>query len=270
MTTSTHELTTELKRLDQDRLRGHRGGSIAMHRALVHFRLGPMNLLVASVLFVFFSALWLMILPYVCAVWQLLLARGLQALHLDARLELVVWQSGFVKIAVPCLRMTPLLPEFRTWFWNCLITVGALASTYFLPKHLVPIIYLSRAILLIHATGCVYFAIWPAQFPHTPDSYLQGLMLSSIAIITIVPLIFALTYYIFDFGLWRKAFLTALTMAYLTLFIPIQVLFQAVFLRKTVLYMPLLYIVFAMPADVLIIVALYAWGMTWRFRESQQ
>lgn len=240
-----------------------------MHRALVHFSLGPINILVAIALFIFFSALWLIVLPFVCTFWRLLLATGLGALQLDARLHMVVWQKGFVKLAIPCPRVTPLLPGFQTWLWNSLIAAGAFASTYFLPKHLVPMIYLSRAILLIHATACVYFAIWPAQFPHTPDSYLQSLVLSSILIVTIVPLLFALTYYIFDFGVWRKAFLTALTMAYLTLFVPFQLLFQAVFLHKTVLYMPLLYIVFAMPADVLIIVAFYAWGMTWRFRGSQ-
>ena len=269
MTSSTRQLMTEQKGLDQYRLRGHRGGSIAMHRALVHFRLGPINLAVAIVLFVFFSALWLMVLPYVLVFWRLLLAAGLHALHLDGHLDVVVWQGGFLKFAIPCLRVAPLLPGFQTWLWNSLITAGAFASTYFLPKHLVPMIYLSRAILLIHASACVYFAIWPAQFPHTPDSYLQSLMLSSIAIVTIVPLLFALTYYIFDFGVWRKAFLTALTMAYLTLFVPFQLLFQAALLHKTVLYMPLLYIVFAMPADVLIIVAFYAWGMTWRFREDR-
>lgn len=270
MTSSTHPLTTEQQRLEHYRLRGHRGGWIAMHRALVHFHLGPINLLVAIALFVFFSAFWLILLPYVCIFWRLLLAAGIRALQIDAHLDLVVWQRGFVKLAIPCLRAIPSVPGFQTWLWNSLITAGAFVSTYFLPKHLVPTIYLSRVILLIHATACIYFAIWPAQFPHTPDSYLQGLMFSSIAIVTIVPLLFAFTYYIFDFGVGRKAFLTALTMTYLTLFVPFQVLFQAMFLHQTVLYMPLLYIVFAMPADVLIIVAFYAWGMTWRFRENQR
>lgn len=241
-----------------------------MHRALVHFHLGPMNLVVASVLFVFFSAVWLAILPYVCDIWRLFFSFGLGLLHLDVRLELVHWQGGFLKLGVPCLRVTPVLPGFQTWMWNCLITAAGFAVTYWLPKHLVPMIYLARGILLIHASACIYFVVWPTQFPHSPDSYMEGLMFSSIAIVTIVPLLFAFTYYIFDFGVWRKALLTALTMVYLVLFIPFQLLFQGLILQKTVLYMPVLYIIFAMPADVLIIVAFYAWGMTWKFREKKQ
>jgi len=227
-----------------------------------------MNLLVAIALFISFSALWLLALPYACILWRLLLAAGLKAIHLDAHLDLIAWQRGFIQLAIPCLRVTPLLPDPQTWIWNCVITAAAFVSTYFWPKHLVPLIYLSRGILLIHASACTYFAIWPAQFPHTPNGYLEGLTFSSIAIITVVPLLFSLTYYIFNFGLWRKAFLTALTMTYLVFFVPFQLLFQAVFVQKTVLYMPVLYIVFAMPADVLVIVAFYAWGMTWKFREN--
>ena len=39
-------------------------------------------------------------------------------------------------------------------------------------------------------------------------------------------------------------------------------------LQKTVLFMPVLYIVFGMPVQVLIIIAFYSWGMTWSFRPA--
>jgi hypothetical protein len=34
-------------------------------------------------------------------------------------------------------------------------------------------------------------------------------------------------------------------------------------LEKTVLFMPVLYIVFGLPTDILIILAFYSWGMSW-------
>jgi hypothetical protein len=43
---------------------------------------------------------------------------------------------------------------------------------------------------------------------------------------------------------------------------------QALVLQKTVLFMPVLYIVFGMPVDVLLIIAFYSWGMTWSFRPA--
>ena len=269
MSTSTPQVA-EQKRFEQHRFRGHRGGMIAMHRALGHFHLGPMNLLVAVALLCSFSALWLLLLPRVCEVWRWIFALALHDLPLSARLEVIQRHYAFLRVEIPCIRMTAILPGFQIWLTNCIVTVSLFAATYLLPKHLVPAIYLSRTLLLIHATACLYFAIWPTQFPHTPSSYLQGLMLSSIAIVTVVPAVLGLTYYIFDFGIWRKAALTLLTMSYLVVFIPVQVLFQAFFLQKTVMYMPILYIIFGMPADVLLIVAFYSWGMTWSFRQDRR
>ncbi len=83
-----------------------------------------------------------------------------------------------------------------------------------------------------------------------------------------MPLLLGFTYYIFDFGLLRKAVLTAMTMLHLAVFLPFQVLTQALVLQKTVLFMPVLYIVFGMPLDVLLIIAFYSWGMTWSFRPA--
>jgi hypothetical protein len=128
--------------------------------------------------------------------------------------------------------------------------------------------YLLRGILVVPGTALVYFALLPARFPHTPDSYMEGLVTAGIALISTVPLLFGLTYYIFDFGLLKKAFLTAITMTHLALFLPLQILLQALFLQKTILFMPVLYIVFGMPVNILIIIAFYSWGMTWFFRST--
>jgi hypothetical protein len=62
--------------------RGHRGGVIPMHRALAHFRLGPMNLVTAIFLFLFFTSIWLVFLPKVCRVWNRVLNVGHSGLAL--------------------------------------------------------------------------------------------------------------------------------------------------------------------------------------------
>jgi hypothetical protein len=255
--------------VDPTRFRGHRGGVIAMHRALTHFRLGPMNLATAVSLFAVFASIWVAFLPLLCRLWKLIFILGLKYLPLNARLETVQHHFGFLRLSVPCLRMEPLLPGLRIWSFSCAVTLLLLLATFFLPKSLVPVVYLLRAILLVETTALIYFALWPSLFPHTPDSYLDGLVASSIAVISIVPLLYALVYYIFDFGLPKKAFLTFVTMAHLTVFVPFQVLLQALVLQKTILFMPLLYIIFGMPMDILLIVAFYAWGMTWAFRSTR-
>jgi len=257
-------------RPDPVQFRGHRGGMIAMHRALTHFRLGPMNVIISVSLFLVFSSIWVAVLPWLCGFWSHALALGLHVLPLHARMEVSDHSFRLLRLRIPYLRLEPVLPELSTWSLTCAVTLLLFAGTFFLSKKLVPAIYLSRGILLIQATSLVYFALWPTSFPHTPESYMEALITAGIGLISVVPLLFAFTYYIFDFGLLRKAALTAMTMLHLAIFLPFQVLAQALVLQKTVLFMPVLYIVFGMPVDVLLIIAFYSWGMTWAFRPASK
>lgn len=255
---------------DGIRSRGHRGGVISMHRALAHFSLGPMNLMTAISLFLFFSSIWLVLLPRVCRLWSHLLAWSLPRLPLHAGLQTTDYHFRFFKLQIPYLRIEPVLPDLLTWSLTCGITLLLFALTFFISKKFVPVIYLMRAVLTVQGSALFYFALWPLRFPHTPNSYMEGLVNSGIGLISIIPLLYALTYYIFDFGLWKKASLTALTMVHLALFLPFQILAQALVLQKSTLFMPLLYIVFGVPMDVMLIIAFYSWGMTWTFRPRPQ
>jgi hypothetical protein len=260
-----------LKFTDTVRTRGHRGGVIPMHRALAHFRLGSMNLITAIFLFVFFLSVWLLLLPKVCLFWDRVLTFGIRVLPVRAEIGLAEHHlTRFIRFDIPYLRMEPVPPSAEVWWLTLAVTLALFAATFVLPSRLIPIIYLLRGIMLVPATALLFFALLPARFPHTPDSYMQGLVTAGIALISIVPLLLGLTYYIFDFGLLKKAFLTAITMVHLALFLPLQVLLQALFLQKTVLFMPVLYIIFGMPVNILIIIAFYSWGMTWFFRPAQK
>jgi hypothetical protein len=241
-----------------------------MHRALAHFRLGPMNLVTSISLFFFFSSIWLIVLGRVCRFWGLLLAWSIPRLPLQATLDLGERPVGFFRMPIPYIRLEALLPSPSIWLTTCLLTVLLFFLTSLLPPNLTPVRYLVRAILAIQGSALLYFAVWPLHFKHTPDAYMEAMVNSGIGLISVVPLLFALTYYIFDFGLWKKAFLTALTMTHLTILLPFQILLQALLLQESVLFMPVLYIVFGIAMDVMVIIAFYSWGMTWSFRSEPQ
>ena len=258
-----------LKGAEPVRVRGHRGGVISMHRALTQFRLGTMNLIVASCLFVFFSFAWVVLLPLVCRLWTSIFALGIRYLPLHVELGLAEhhW-TRFLSFDIPYLKMEPVLPSAQIWWLTCAITVLIFVATYFISQRWIPLVYFLRAVLLVQAIALLYFAFIPASFPHTPESYLAGFVTSGIVLISLLPLVFGLTYYIFDFGLPRKALLTSMTMVHLALFLPFQMLLQALVLQKTVLFMPVLYIIFGMPVDVMLVIGFYSWGMTWSFRSE--
>jgi hypothetical protein len=174
--------------------RGHRGGVIRMHRALAHFRLGTMNLVTAIFLFLFFTLIWLVLLPKVCDFWNRVLTLGIRVLPLHAELGLAAHHiTPFISFDIPYLRMEPVLPSPLTWWLTAAVTLTLFGVSFFLTSDLVPVMYLLRGILLVPATALAYFALLPARFPHTPDSYMQGLVTAGIALISTVPLLFGLT-----------------------------------------------------------------------------
>jgi hypothetical protein len=249
---------------DRSRFRGHRGGVITMHRALTRFVLAPLDLITAFLLVLLFSISWLILLPWLCRMWGYVLENGMKVLGLHTELGLTEHHiTPYIRFVIPFPKMEGIAPDALTW-WS---TTGAVcllyAATYLFPKKLTPVTYLLRAVLFIQVTAQLYFLLIPARFPHTPDSYMEGLVSYRIALISAVPVLFGLTYYIFKFSLLKKLVLTALTMTYLSLFLPVQVLVQATVLEKSVLFMPILYIVFGLPVDILIILAFYSWGMSW-------
>jgi hypothetical protein len=252
--------------LDNGRFRGHRGGVIQMHRALNHFQLTPLDLVTSILIFVFFSALWVLVLPFVCSLWEEMFRVALARLPLHARLESVTYHWKLFQLSIPCLRIEPVFSSLRLWLWNSLATALLFFGTFFLSQALIPVVYLTRSVLLVHASALIYFAILPASFPHTPDSYMEGLVVACLGLISVVPLLFAMTYYIFDFGLLKKCALTAMTMMHLVVFMPFQLILQGLILQKSLLFMPALYIIFGLPVDILVIIAFYSWGMSWHFR----
>jgi hypothetical protein len=249
---------------DRGRFRGCRGGVITMHRALTRLVLTPLDLVRAALLMLLLSFAWIVSLPLLCRMWGYLLGSGMRILALQTTLGFTEHHiTRYIRFVIPYPRMDGIAPSALTW-WSTATIVGLLyAASYFFPKKITPVTYLVRAALFVQSTALLYFLVAAARFPHTPDGYMEGLISYQIALISAVPALFGPTYYIFKFSLVRKIALTVLTMSHLFLFLPVQILLQAAVLEKSVLFMPILYIVFGLPVNILIILAFYSWGMSW-------
>jgi hypothetical protein len=254
---------------DRGRFRGHRGGVIRMHRALTHFILEPRSLITASLLVLLLSVTWIVSLPWLCLMWGYALGNGMKMLALHAELGFTEHHiTPYIRFVIPFPKMEGIAPDAWTWWSTAAVVCLLYVASYFFPKSLTPVTYFLRAVLFVQGTALMYFLLIPARFPHTPDSYMEGLVSYRIALISGVPALFGLSYYIFKFGLIKKIALTTLAMSYLSLFLPVQILLQAMVLERSVLFMPILYIVFGLPVDILIIVAFYSWGMSWSLDQA--
>src|SRR4051812_27566053 len=241
---------------DRVRFRGHRGGVIAMHRSMTRYVLSPADLITAVMMVLLITLIWTLAVPAVCELWVYMMDYGIHHLPFHGQLHVTDHHiTSFLRFRIPFPSIEPILPDAGIWRITGLATLAIFVGTFFMPAQWIPATYLLRGILFIQATALVYFALIPAEFPHTPDSYLEGLLASGLALISILPLLFGLTFFIFQFSMPQKVFLTFMTMGHMVLFLPLQILLQGLILQKTVLFMPVLYIVFGMPLDVLVIIA---------------
>src|SRR5207248_10654453 len=120
-------------------------------------------------------------------------------------------------VSLPAGAITPI-----TWSLTALITALAVAACHYLGEELAPVVYIIRALVIIQTSALVYFAFFAARFPHDLPSYTVGMLVFGVILISIVPVVLAFTYYVFDFSWLKKLAVTAGTMAYLVLFIPLQ------------------------------------------------
>ena len=243
-------------------------GFLHQHRALVSARPTARLMLGNLALVAGLTAGWLYALRWVVPFWGHLFAAAQDLLGLPGRTVMAVYaQVGGVPLAVPYLDVPAGPPGYMLASLVATGTAIVLVASTMLPHRMTPLAYLLRALALIQLSALLYFALTPETFPFTLADYVKGMMMIGLVLITLLPTAMGLIYYIHDVRWTQKAGLTLLMMGYMTVFIPLQYLAHAVLLHVgSLAFLPLLYFVFGVLLDVLVVIALYAWGMSWRGR----
>jgi hypothetical protein len=255
-------------RLERLRYRGYAGGVIPAHRALLVLPMNRREFGYALLLAAALAAGWVLALGWVSSGWAKLLAVLSENLGLHAAVIMYPYQLGATwGIEVPYLDIGAAVPDGPQWWLSCLSTVLVLIVSLLLPRRFVPLIYWLRTIAVIHVSALFFFAFFPGSFPYNVADYHAGMMTAGMALVALVPVAFGFTYYMFDVGLARKLGITLLAMLHLAILVPLQYLAHVYILHHlSLLYMPVLFVVFGLPLDIFAFIAFYAWGMSWQRR----
>ncbi|MGA8539345.1 MAG: hypothetical protein WB566_07585, partial [Terriglobales bacterium] len=227
------------------RHRGWRGGVITSHRAFVRLRLGPRRIAESAALALLGTASWIAALPAVGRLWGRILMFWGTALNLKSNVILVPqgWGSH-IHFALPCFGLAAGPATGTAWWITTGITVLAFGATFLLGEGALPWIYLIRGFCLLQATALGYFAIASARFPHDLPGYTVSMLVFSCVLIGLIPVLYGFTFYLLNFTLAQKLFLTLATVVHLVLFVPQQYMLHVYLLHGSVLFMPVLYFVF--------------------------
>lgn len=151
------------------------------------------------------------------------------------------------------------------------IAVVVLLLSFTLSSRFLPLVYFLRALVLIQGVSLAWFALSTPPFPYPTPRYAAGLLAAGAILITSLPAILGFTFYIIDVSLLRKLLLTVLLIGHLIVLLPLQVLVHVWLIHQgSLLLQPVLFLVFGLLVEILILVAFYGWGMSWPARGTPE
>lgn len=253
------------RKIDDMRFRGFGGSAIQLHRAMVQIKLSRSNLLGSLVLPAVFTIVLLCLLSPILALWREVFEFWLPRIAPAGSVAVRQVDLGSYYLNLPYPLLPSGEPGNQLWWITLVGCVIALLATFLVSRdRFLPLQYIVRACLLVQATALAFFHFFPGEFPYDASRYLSDALTMALIFLFMMPWGLGLTYYVFGFSLWRKVGLTVCTLAYFILAFPMQYLLHAYVLHHmTLLFLPLLYLVFGIFMDVMMFVALYSWGMSW-------
>jgi hypothetical protein len=193
------------------------------------------------------------------------------ALGVGAGSGMVPYELGGVQFSVPYMYVPSGLPTTFLWWVGVALTLVLVLVSLLLPRRYLPVSYFLRIVAFFQACSQVFFAFWPQAFPYSAGGYIHTMLIAGLMIIPLTPIVLGFTYYLFDFSLGRKIGLTAMLMIHLVVMIPLQYVAHAwVMYYASLLFLPLLFFISGLPLNVLVFIAFYSWGFSWKNRLLEQ
>lgn len=254
----------ELRRLSQT---GLSGGKIDTHRSLQRLKFPWTRLATMLILPVVFNLITWGLHDIISDTWLSIFAFWIGKLQLPAELTLRIVSIGTFNIGLPHIEIITKLPNAFIWLLISGMTAAILLVSFKLADAFLPLSYLLRFICMILASALTYCLLQPDTFPYSVTEYLDGALLSGVVLMLVIPWVHTLIYYVFGFSLFKKSMLTAMTLAFIIMTLPFQLILHLLLLHVgSVLLMPLMYLVFGLWIQILSAIALYAWAMSWELR----
>lgn len=165
------------------------------------------------------------------------------------------------------LRLASPLPGDEALTASFALAIAAMLAAYVCLRRLLPLAYLVWAISIIHLCAVAAFYFSPTMFPYTIAGHVSSSLEIAQMLLAIVPLILMVAYYPLNFSLGRKLALTLCVLGMVFLFAPhLYACHIVVMSFHSVLYMPILFAVFGALPIMVMVVAIYGWGMSWEHR----
>ena len=253
---------------DVQRHRGHRGGIIPTHRALVRLELRAIDVVLSVVVVATALTAWIWAWPWVARGWAGAARFLFEVLAVPAQVSVVRRELlGAIGLDVPRFDVAAGAPSTLQWWLGLIVVAVALVVAALLPHRFRPLAQLLRLLSAVQISSQLVFALFPGAFPYDVGGMTETLLLASLFVIGLVPLIMGFAYNPLAFDWSRRIAATVIPMLHLILTVPLLYVAHAWVLHHgSLLWMPLLFWAFGLVLSVFAIVAFYGWAVSWPTR----
>lgn len=247
------------------RYRGHTGRLIRRHRALRSLDVQtssvthPLGLTVASL------AAVISLRDVIAATWADIITFWCNSTGIDIATSMrPVSAAGAFAYSIPEFRLVSPLPGDDVMVGSLVLVLVALLVSYVALRRFLPIVYLVWAIGVIQLSAIATFYFSSTAFPYTIGAHVSSSLEVTLMLLMMIPLMLMVSYYPLNFSLWKKLALTLFILVMVFLFAPHLYACHIVMMSfYSVLYMPVLFAVFGTLPIMVMIIAIYGWGMSW-------
>lgn len=252
--------------IDDLRHRGVRGGLIQKHRSMITSVHQPRRFFFAALIAALLLVAWALSLDAVAVFWAEVMDFWQARLGIDGQVSILHYHLGeHIRFSMPYLYFHSGIPSNDLWWAGTIFTALLVLASMLLPHRLLPLSFTLRILSFFQGCAQIFFVFWPYEFPYRASGYIHGTMIACLMLISLVPVLLGFTYFLFDFKLYRKLGLALLTMLHMTVMVPLQYVLHAYLLAHfSLLFLPLLFFVFGLPLNTLIVIAFYSWGFSWK------
>ena len=174
-----------------------------------------------------------------------------------------------VSLPVPVPDLGASGPSRAAWMTSVLLVGVTLLLAIFLRRRHLPLSLALFTLAVVFVVGAAGFTPLLAPFPYVIPGYIQSMLLMGLTLMFMTPFMLMVIYYPLDFGLGKKVAVTLLALTWLALILPCQFCLQAFVINGLgLIALPVLFLLLGLLLDIMGLVALYAWGMSWRLRHE--
>jgi len=253
------------QKLKRFRRMGVYGSVIQPHRSMAVFQFLPSSLLSVIGIPLTLISVSLLSLPHVMHLWKVFFSYAFNLMGLEADIRVYTLKIlPYYYLDIPSCSVNAEWPGMVDFQGVGIASAVIFIISFLFSENLTPFVYFLRVLCFVQLTAFAYFKFAAAPFPYQLSGYMANLLRGGIIIVLLIPILFAITLYLYKMPLVQKLLVSIMTMGHLIIFIPLQALIHMYVIKLcSYLMLPTMFFMFGYLLEIFIVISFYSWAMSW-------